>query len=289
MPIGYFSCSSAFQRRREQLGRKQKRERFARDNFFRRPQFETLEDRRVLSTFTLGTSSLVESAASGSDTDLLAGSGPWAASPVATWLHLSAPNQSGTGSATVLFTFDANPNATARSGTLTIGGNPLTVTQAGISYVATGVGAIAALVTGLNSPFGVAVDSSGNVYIADQNSNAIRELVHATGTITTLVSTGLNLPNSVAVDGSGNVYFSDFNNHAIKEWVKATSTVTTLVSSGLNQPEDVAVDGSGNVYIADQNNNAIKEWLKATGTVTTLVSTGLNGPYGVALDGSGNV
>jgi DNA-binding beta-propeller fold protein YncE len=267
--------------------RTKKQQRKTSDSIYRRPQFESLEERRVLSTFTLGTSALVEPAAAGSDTDLLFGSGAWTASPVSSWLHLSSPNQSGTGSALVTFTFDANPNATARNGTLTIAGQTLTVTQAGTSYVAA---AASALVSGLNSPSGVAVDGSGNVFIADYGDSAIKEWVAATGTVSTLVSTGLSGPLSVAVDGSGNVYIADTGNKAIKEWVKATSTVTTLVSSGLDNPEGVAVDGSGNVYIADgEINDALKEWVAATSTVTTLVSSGLIYINGVAVDGSGNV
>ena len=59
----------------------------------------------------------------------------WTATANDSWLHLSAANQSGAGSANVIFTFDANPGAT-RTGTLTIAGQTLTVTQAGSTYVA---------------------------------------------------------------------------------------------------------------------------------------------------------
>ena len=128
------------------------------------------------------------------------------------------------------------------------------------------------------SPCGVAVDSSGNVYIADTDNGAIKEWNATTRTVSTLVSTGLNDPEGVAVDSSGNVYIADTGNNAIKEWNATTQTVTTLVSSGLSKPYGVAVDGAGNVYIADCGNNAIKEWNATTQTVTTLVSSGLNHP-----------
>ena len=59
----------------------------------------------------------------------------WTATANAAWLHLSPANQSGTGSTNVVFSFDANPGAT-RTGTLTIAGQTLTVTQAGSTYVA---------------------------------------------------------------------------------------------------------------------------------------------------------
>src|SRR5450631_952371 len=79
---------------------------------------------------TLGTTNLVEGPTAGSDSVVLAANGVWTATTNATWLHLSAANQSGTGSTNVIFTFDANTGAT-RTGTLTIAGQTLTITQAG--------------------------------------------------------------------------------------------------------------------------------------------------------------
>jgi DNA-binding beta-propeller fold protein YncE len=143
--------------------------------------------------------------------------------------------------------------------------------------------------SGLNLPHGVAVDPSGNVYIADTFNNAIEEFVPSSNTVTTLVATGLNNPSGVAVDASGNVYIANTFNNTIEELVRSSNTLTTLVSSGLNNPYGVAVDASGNVYIADAGNNAIKEWVKSSNSVTTLVSSGLTGPYGVAVDAGGNV
>jgi len=63
-------------------------------------------------------------------------------------------------------------------------------------------------VLGLYKPGGVAVDSAGNVYIADTFNNAIKEWWAASNTVTTLVSSGLNYPYGVAVDGAGNVYIA---------------------------------------------------------------------------------
>jgi hypothetical protein len=141
----------------------------------------------------------------------------------------------------------------------------------------------------------VAVDGSGNVYIADEGDNAIKEWSASTQQVTTLVSSGLNWPYGVAVDVSGNVYIADTYNSAIKEWSPATQHVTTLASGpvdwpyGLAGPRGVAVDGSGNVYIADTGNEKIKEWSASTQQVATLVSSGLAYSEGVAVDGSGNV
>ena len=238
---------------------------------------------------TLGTTSLLEGPASGSDSVVLAHFSQvplWTASANDPWLHLSAANQNGTGSTNVVFTFDANPGP-ARTGSLTVAGQTLTVTQAGATYVLSKPPITP--VFSVNSPAAVAVDGAGNFYIADSGNNAIKKWTAATGTLTTLVSSGLKYPNGVAVDSVGNVYIADSNNNAIKKWTAASGTVTTLVSSGLNLPWGVAVDSAGNVYITDTGNKAIKMWSVANGTVTTLVSSGLYKPYGLAVDGASNV
>ncbi|MBU6158485.1 MAG: putative Ig domain-containing protein [Bacteroidetes bacterium] len=174
-------------------------------------------------------------------------------------------------------------------------------------------------------PSGVAVDGSGNVYVADQNNHRIR-MVSATGIVTTLAGSGIagfadgtgtaasfNSPTGLAVDGSGNVYVADVNNNRIRK-ITSAGVVTTLAGSGnagfadgtgsaarFYYPIDVAVDGSGNVYVADQSNNRIRK-ITAAGVVTTLAGSGIGGfadgtgtaasfnnPVGVAVDGSGFV
>jgi DNA-binding beta-propeller fold protein YncE len=213
--------------------------------------------------------------------------GSWTATTNATWLHLSAANQSGTGSTNVIFTFDVN-NGPTRTNTLTIAGQPVSITQAGSPYVA--ITNMTTLVsTGLSSPYGLATGGGGNIYIADTGNNAVKEWIAASNTVITLVSFGLSSPHGVAVDDAGNIYIADSGNNAVKEWIAASNTVITLVSSGLSSPYGVAVDGAGNVYIADYNNNAIKEWTAANNNVTTLVPSGLNHPTGVAVDPAGNV
>jgi ELWxxDGT repeat protein len=230
----------------------------------------------------LGTTALVEGPTAGTDSDIVVAGVAWTATANATWLHTSA---SGTGNGLATFSFDANTGAT-RTGTLTIAGMTLTITQAGANYVP--ANPLTTLASGLQAPYGVAVDGSGNVYIADTFDSAIKEFNPATGQLSTLVSSGLARPSGVAVDGSGKVYFADALN-GIEEYNAATGQVTTLVSSGLYNPSGVAVDGSGNVYIADTSNNAIKEYNAATRQVSTLVSSGLKSPWGVAVDGAGNV
>jgi len=173
-----------------------------------------------------------------------------------------------------------------------------------------------------NGPTGVAVDGSGNIYVADSQNHRIRKITPA-GLVSTLAGstfgyadgTGsearFSTPNGVAVDGSGNVYVSEYSNHRIRK-ITPTGQVTTLAGStrgyadggGTNarfdSPEAVAVDGSGNLYVADAQNHRIRK-ITPEGVVSTLAGSTpgyadgsgsaakFHGPNSVAIDGSGNL
>jgi kumamolisin len=156
---------------------------------------------------------------------------------------------------------------------------------------------------GLPGASGVAVDGSGNVYIAGVGTVvhellAVNGIIPASPTVRALGS-GFDGPTGVAVDGGGNVYVADFGNSAVKELlavngsIPASPTIETL-GSGFNHPFGVAVDGNGNVFVADRYNSEVKEILAVNGsipaspTINTLGS-GFNQPDGVAVDGNGNV
>ncbi len=235
----------------------------------------------------LGTTTISLGSAAGASSVLLSVAASWTATSNATWLHLNANSLSGTGNATVQFTYDANPGTSNRTGSLTVAGATLTATQVGSSYIyLSGITTLSG--TGFKSPQGNALDATGNVYVADTANNAVKEWNATTHAVTTLVSAGLSGPAAVAVDGKGNVYITDSVNNVVKEWSPANQSVSTLIATGLSRPYGIAVDQSGAVYIADSGHNALKKWTAAGGLVT-LVSSGLNAPRGIAIDLDGNI
>src|SRR5262245_33149953 len=96
-----------------------------------RPSLEALENR--LAPATLGTYSVVEGPTAGADSVVLGASAAWTATSNSSFLHVATGSTSGSGNALIKYSFDANSGAT-RSGTLTIAGQTLTVTQAGSTY-----------------------------------------------------------------------------------------------------------------------------------------------------------
>ena len=149
-----------------------------------------------------------------------------------------------------------------------------------------------------DDPWGVAVDSAGNVYVADVSNNTIRKVTPA-GVVRTLAGlagssgsangTGsaarFSQPYHVAVDSAGNVYVADTGNNAIRK-VTPEGVVTTL-ASGFNSLHGVAVDSAGNVYGADAGNNRIRKM--TPGRVVTTLASGFDNPQGLAVDSAGNV
>jgi len=170
----------------------------------------------------------------------------------------------------------------------------------------------------LCQPAAVAVDSAGNLYIADTENNRIRKV--SGGTITTVAGNGaygfsgdggpatsasLNYPPGVVVDSVGNLYIADSGNNRIRK--VSGGTITTVAGDGvdrfsgdggpatsasLSKPYGVASDSAGNLYIADSGNNRIRK--VSDGMITTVAfgpatSASLYAPYGVAVDPVGNL
>ena len=147
------------------------------------------------------------------------------------------------------------------------------------------------LSTGLNTPYGEAVDANGNIFVADTFNNAVKEILASSGytTVKTLGS-GFAWPVGVAVDGNGNVFVGDQHNNAVEEILAAGGyTTVNPLASGFNNPMGVALDGNGNLFVADNGNGAVKEILAAGGYTTVNTLAAMSGPCGVAVDGKGNV
>jgi sugar lactone lactonase YvrE len=185
---------------------------------------------------------------------------------------------------------------------------------------------------------GVAVDSVGNLFIADTANNRIRK-VDTSGIIITVAGNGfngmsgdgglatlaeLNYPRGVAVDSVGNLFIADGDNSRIRK-VDTSGIITTVAGDGymhpngdigdsgpatlaqLNYPTGVAVDSIGNIFIADTNNNRIRK-VDTSGIITTVAGSGpsayiggysgdggsatlaqLSSPTGVAVDSTSNL
>jgi sugar lactone lactonase YvrE len=138
----------------------------------------------------------------------------------------------------------------------------------------------------LNDPFGVAVDTSGNVYVADSGANQVLKIPAGGGTPTSIGS-GLDFPTGLAVDGNGDVFIANtFGNNIVEVPANGGSQMT--IGSGLSSPLGVAVDASGDVFVADTDNNRVVEVL-ANGAGQVTLGSGIFAPTGVAVDGSGDV
>lgn len=160
-----------------------------------------------------------------------------------------------------------------------------------------------------NSPTGLAIDGSGNFYIADSLNLRIRKI--SGGAASTVAGNGvlsysgdngpanaaqLSGPQGVAVDAAGNTYIADTVNNVVRK-VSAGGTITTIAGNGqagngnnqLNAPQGVAADAAGNVYIADTLNSRVLKVAAAGGVTTLATSDQLYTPTGLAVDGAGNV
>jgi sugar lactone lactonase YvrE len=178
------------------------------------------------------------------------------------------------------------------------------ITPAGVTTTLAGLGNFIGAVNGtgaaasFNEPYGLAIDGSGTIYVADWDNHLIRK-VAAGGIVSTLAghagtagsvdasgtAASFRFPSGVAVDSTGQVIVADTGNNTIR-LITTGGQVTTLAgtagvtgsldgtgaAASFNAPLGVAVDASGNVYTTDTGNNTIRK-ITPAGVVTTLAGT----------------
>lgn len=178
--------------------------------------------------------------------------------------------------------------------------------NAGISGSLDGTG----LNARFNDPTGIAIDSTGNLYVANTGSSTIRKITPAGLVGTFAGSTGrtgstdgtaalFNHPTGLAIDSTNNLYVADTGNHTIRK-ITPAGTVTTIAgepgfrgtangvgqNAKFNSPLDLAIDSSNNLYVADMGNHTIRKITISGNTATVSTIAGTAGVVGSA-DGTG--
>ncbi len=222
-----------------------------------------------------------------SKTGLISGT-PTTVSP-ATSYTITGYNATGSAAATVNIAVNLPPLPTVSytgPNTYIVGTTikPLATTGSGVAAMAFGSSptSLNPGATGLN---GVAVDATGNIYMATNSNNSIMKIPVGGGPAVVFAS-GFSFPSDVAVDAAGNVYEADSGSGTVKEVLAGTNTPATI-ASGIPFPAALALDAAGNIYVADGSSSIFK--IAATGHALTTFATGFNSPFGVAVDNNNNV
>lgn len=165
----------------------------------------------------------------------------------------------------------------------------------------------------LNSPNGICVDKSNNIYISDTQNHRLRKINSSTGIISTIAGTNtvgyngdgglatqasLSFPSGVAIDPNDNIYIADRHNSRIRKIDKSTGIISTAVGIGIGgytgdgglatlakvgYPAYLTFDVSGNLYFSDYSTYTIRKVNASTGIITTIAGTGISGN---AIDGN---
>lgn len=198
-----------------------------------------------------------------------------------------------------------------QSGTVVLAGssgavlNTATISAIGQGAAATiDPGMLSPLTGTFKTPEGAAVDSQGNVYVADAGNNFVTEFPSGspTGAAVSTGSLTLSAPGAVAVDAAGDIYISDTGNNRLVEVpvvggvltpASAAAVSTTGLATAMKSPGGLAFDGEGNLYVADSGNNRLLFVPNYDGALdfdlAVSYGSGLSGPSAVTVDSTGTV
>jgi alpha-tubulin suppressor-like RCC1 family protein len=143
---------------------------------------------------------------------------------------------------------------------------------------------VVSTITSGYQPYGVAVDTAGNVFVSDFENDEIKKITK-NGNQSTFYSSGIRKPRGLATDKAGNVYVTNqFYNTVLK--ISPNGTLLNTYT-GFNNPRAVAVDNTGNIYVVDKTNNQVKK-INTSGTIT-VIGSGFVLPEAIAVDAIGNI
>jgi len=148
------------------------------------------------------------------------------------------------------------------------------------------------VISGLSSPFGLAFDSSNNLFMSQTGVAGVYKYPAPSYSSGTLLTPSFNSPVYLAFDGNDNLFVADNGNNAVYELLASGSygTATAVVSAGLSAPSGIALDLSGNLFVADTGNSEVKEYTASSSyTTEATIASVLNSPMGIAVDPGGNV
>jgi len=160
----------------------------------------------------------------------------------------------------------------------------------------------------LNSPYGIALDGAGNVYVADRLNHRIRKITAVDGKIATIAGNGVQgysgdggpataaqlfVPHAVAVDAGGNnIYIADWQNHRLRKITTADGKIATIAGNGganysgdngpaaaaqLEYPTALSLDATGNLFVSDYNNFRVRKIAAADASITSVAGNGTPG------------
>jgi hypothetical protein len=144
---------------------------------------------------------------------------------------------------------------------------------------------IGSISSGLDVPIGVAIDSSGTIYVVNIANNTVTEYLHGSITPSFTITSGMSSPYGIGVDSHGNVFVTNLGTNTVTGYNPGQTSPFETVSGVGPNPVGLAVDESDNVFVADDSDNTIYEIPAGTSIAQNSGLTQLTGPIGLAFCG----